>query len=281
VISEEIRRFAEDPGAFGAIDPASGLRRILNDRYCLLFGPVPSFTSVSHLRLDPDDVAEVLAEVRAHVREADHREPLWWVGSSATPSDLVDRLLAHGLVADERPNEEAHATSMVLVDEPPPGPSNVTARRVESLEEFRLANELSAIAFALPAEQAADWDEIAEERWAAVSAGHAPQPYLGFLHGEPVAQARALFAPDCPAVLMLGGGVLPGARGRGVYRALVRARWEDAVLAGKPARCTQAGRLSRPILERLGFSAVAEIELLLDPTTTDPAQSRGNSAPAS
>src|SRR2546423_15690964 len=89
MIPEETRRFAEDPGAFGAIDPASGLRRILTDRYCLLFGPVPSFTSVSHLRLDPDDVAEVLAEVPAHVRDADRREALWWVGSSASPSELV------------------------------------------------------------------------------------------------------------------------------------------------------------------------------------------------
>lgn len=267
MISEEIRRFAEDPAAFGVIDPASGLTRILDDRYCLLFGPVPSFTSVSHLRLDPDDVAAVLAEVRARVREANHREALWWVGSSATPSDLVDRLLAHGLVADERPNEDAHATSMVLVDEPPPGPANVAARRVESLEELRLANELSAVAFDLPPEKAAEWDAIAEERWAAEVAGQAPRTYLGFLDGEPVARARALFEPDCPAVLMIGGGVLPGARGRGVYRALVRARWEDAVLAGTPALCTHAGRFSRPILERLGFTAVAEIELLLDPTT--------------
>jgi GNAT superfamily N-acetyltransferase len=66
---------------------------------------------------------------------------------------------------------------------------------------------------------------------------------------------------------MIGGGVVPQARGRGVYRALVEARWEDAVAAGKPALCTQAGRMSRPVLEPLGFLAVAEQEVLLDPTT--------------
>jgi hypothetical protein len=66
---------------------------------------------------------------------------------------------------------------------------------------------------------------------------------------------------------MIGGGVLPAARGRGIYRALVRARWDDAVAAGTPALCTQAGAMSRPILEGLGFQPVAEHEILLDPTT--------------
>jgi hypothetical protein len=66
---------------------------------------------------------------------------------------------------------------------------------------------------------------------------------------------------------MIGGGVLPEARGRGVYRALVHARWVDAVAAGTPALCTHAGRMSRPILERIGFQPVAEQEILLDPAT--------------
>ena len=51
------------------------------------------------------------------------------------------------------------------------------------------------------------------------------------------------------------------------YRALVRARWDDAVAAGQPALVVHAGALSRPILERLGFTAVAEQEVLLDPAT--------------
>ena len=40
-----------------------------------------------------------------------------------------------------------------------------------------------------------------------------------------------------------------------MYRALVRARWDDAVAAGQPALVVHAGAMSRPILERLGFQA--------------------------
>ena len=63
---------------------------------------------------------------------------------------------------------------------------------------------------------------------------------------------------------MHGGATLPAARGRGAYRALVAARWEDAVVRGTPVLVTQAGALSRPILARLGFREVCTIRVLLD-----------------
>jgi GNAT superfamily N-acetyltransferase len=267
VIPEDIRRFAEDPAAWGEIPAESALTRILTDRYCLLLGPVPTFTSVSRLRLEPEEVPEVLAEVRAQVAQAGHREAQWWVGPSATPGDLADRLRARGLVPDERPGSEPHSTSMVLAEEPPLPPAGVVARRVESFDEFLRAGKIGDVAFAAPKEDAKAYEAIAEESFARERAGHSPRVYAAFLDGEPTGVGRALFAADCPAVLMIGGGVLPAARGRGVYRALVRARWDDAVAAGTPALVTHAGVMSRPILERLGFQAVAEQEILLDPAT--------------
>jgi GNAT superfamily N-acetyltransferase len=267
MIPEDVRRFAEDPGAFGEIAPDSGYQRVLTDRYCVLFGSVPTFTSISRLRLDPDDISETIAEVRALVADRGHREAIWWVGTSATPADLADRLRVHGLVPDERPGSEPHATTMVLTAEPPAATEGIEARRVADLDEFRLANRIGGAAFGTPEEDTAAWDAIAENRFAAERAGLGPRTYLAWLDGDPVATARAVLDDTCPAVLMIGGAVLPPARGRGVYRALVRARWEDAVAAGAPALTTQAGTMSRPILERLGFRPVAEQEVLLDPAT--------------
>ena len=266
MIPDDVRRYAEDPGAFGPdLPPQSGLERILTDRYCLMLGPVPSFTIVSRLRLEPSVVAATVTEVRAHVRERRHRRATWWVGSSATPADLGERLRAHGFVPDDGPGSESHATSMALVHEPPRAPADVVARRVDSLDEFRLAGSLGAEAFGSPEEEREEWDAIAEERYAAERAGHAPRCYLAFVDGDPVGTARAIVADDVPAVMLIGGAVLPHARGRSVYRALVRARWDDAAAAGTPALVTQAGTLSRPILERLGFEPVADVEILVDP----------------
>ena len=267
MIPEDVRRFAEDPSSFGEFPPDSGYERVLTERYCLLLGSVPTFTSVSRLRVDPDDVPEVIAEIRAIVSERGHREAAWWVGPTATPGDLADRLRVHGLVPDERPGAEAHATTMVLTTEPPAGPEAIDARRVAVLDEFRLANHIGGAAFGTAEEDTAAWDAISEDRFAAERAGLAPRTYLAWVDGEPVATARAVFDDACPAVLLIGGAVLPHARGRGVYRTLVRARWDDAVAAGTPALTTQAGAMSRPILDRLGFQVVGEQEILLDPAT--------------
>ncbi len=57
---------------------------------------------------------------------------------------------------------------------------------------------------------------------------------------------------------------MPAARGRGAYRALVLARYADAVARGTPFAATQGGPMSRPILDRLGFREVCEIRTLLD-----------------
>ena len=58
--------------------------------------------------------------------------------------------------------------------------------------------------------------------------------------------------------------VLPDARGRGAYRALVQARWADAVARGTPLAVTDAGSQSRPVLARMGFREICTIRCLID-----------------
>jgi predicted GNAT family acetyltransferase len=61
-----------------------------------------------------------------------------------------------------------------------------------------------------------------------------------------------------------GGSTHPDYRGRGCYRALVRARWNAAVTRGTPLLAVQAGAMSKPILERLGFRQIATVHALVD-----------------
>jgi hypothetical protein len=260
-VDDELRRFAEDPPAWGEIDPSSGLERVLTDRYCLLFGPSATSTLVCRLRLDPDEVPETIHEVRDGVARHGHKQAIWRVGSSATPVDLVDRLVAHGFVPSDVPGLEPHLTSMVLTDEPP-RIDDIEVRHVANPNELALASSVSATTLGEEQEEE-DW----EAEFAAIEAGDRPRVYLAFVDGAAVGAARALVEDGLPAVMLISGGVLAEARGRGAYRALVRARWEDAVAAGQPALVVHAGAMSRPILERLGFRVAAEQEVLLDPAT--------------
>lgn len=240
--------------------PGSEWQRVLTDRWCLLLGPVPSSTQVSRLRLDPDEVSEAIHEVRAEVAARGHRSALWNVGSSATPVDLVDRLVAHGL----RP--EDHLTALLL-DAEPPAVAGIEARRVRDLDEFNLANGITHEVFETPEDRRADWSAIAAQRFEGERTGTGPRVYVAYLDGRAVGAASSVVEDGLPAAILVGGAVVPDARGRGVYRALVRARWDDAVAAGIPALSVQARETSRPILESLGFERAGEVEVLIDPTT--------------
>jgi hypothetical protein len=89
--------------------------------------------------------------------------------------------------------------------------------------------------------------------------------YLAYLDGKPIARATGSFSEH--GVTLFGGATLPEARGRGAYRALVHARWHDAVERRTPLAVTDAGSQSRPILASLGFREVCTIRALIDRLT--------------
>jgi hypothetical protein len=140
---------------------------------------------------------------------------------------------------------------MVLTAAPAQSASGVEVRRAETDEEYLAAARIASIAFGspMPTEVSPDRDPN-------------NVVYLAYVDGEPVARGSASFSKH--GVTLFGGSTLPEARGRGAYRALVAARWEDAVARGTPVLVTQASPMSRPILVQLGFREVCEIRILLD-----------------
>lgn len=247
-----LREIAEYPNSFGPLGPRD--ERIETDRYTLWMGSGKTWNTVQRQRLKPDEIDGTLEEVRALLRERGRDRTQWEVGSSAQPPDLVDRLLERGLIRDKDP----YAVALVLTKEPPPPPPELVARRVETFEEYAAANAVQWEAFEMPEDEIAEAREKLPERWReTVNVTHA-----AWLDGEIVAAGTA--APTEHGLLLYGGATLPRARGQGAYRAVLRARWEEAARNGTPALITQGGSMSRPILERLGFERVGEVHMLLD-----------------
>ncbi len=222
-----VLELAENANTYTPLGAAD--ERIANDRYVLWMGPVD--------------------EPWANVAQRFRLACTWEVGSHATPEGLVDRLVALGLV-DDQPT--ALAVGMVLTEPPTQGPLGVEVRRAQSPAEHLAADQIAAVAFGQP---------VPTE----------PRPreedpnnivYVAYVDGEPVARASGSFGEH--GVTLFGGATLPEARGRGAYRALVAARWDDAVARETPILVTQAGPMSRPILAQLGFREVCEIRILLD-----------------
>lgn len=215
----------------------------------------PSWNVAQRLRLEPDEVDATVAEVRGLLRKRGRAACTWEVGSSATPADLLERLRAHGCVDDRDP----HVIGMVLTEPPPAPAESIEARPVRDFAEFRAAQHVAEEAFGGTVEMD---DALVRARYEEQVETGGWTTFVALVDGEIVASATSTDVDG--AVTLNGGAVAPRARGRGAYRALVTARWDDAVARGMPALVTQAGAMSRPILERLGFRAVCEIWILLD-----------------
>ena len=252
-----VQLLAEDANAYTPLGPKDV--RVETKRFVLWMGAGEhhGWNVAQRFRIDAGGVEAAVEEVHELVRWRGRKACTWEVSSAATPDDLVDRLLELGLARDREP----HAVGMVLTEEPPPAPAGVVTRAAESVADYEAAARIAAIAFEIPEEATAELVAGAAEQQA-TEAGSGSRTYVAFVDGQPVARATATFTPW--GVILFGGATLPEARSRGAYRALVRARWDDAVARGTPALVTHAGAMSRPILERSGFRPVSEIQILLD-----------------
>jgi GNAT superfamily N-acetyltransferase len=248
-----LRELAEYPNSYAPL----GLHdeRIETPRYTLCMGPGASWNTVQRQRFRAEELDEVIAEVRAHLRARGRRSTQWEVGSAADPPALVELLLARGFARDKEP----FAAAMVLRRESPPARPGIEARRVRTLEEFLEATRVQRVAFGGPKEGDLTNDRALLEAVWNTSPG---MTHAAWLDGALVGAGTS--APTPHGLLLFGGATLPEARGRGVYQALIRARWDEAAGRGTPALFTQAGAMSRPILERLRFEQVGHVHLLVD-----------------
>jgi predicted N-acetyltransferase YhbS len=224
--------------------------------------PHPMLGLVLRQRMSAGEVEEAVADARAWFAARGRTRFAWAVADTASPPDLVQRLLALGL----QPFADDPVYAGMILDEEPPAVPFVDVRRIETFEDELAAAELTFESFDLTEEQRAAAREGMRERWEQARAQDdgSTDGFLASIDGRVVGAAGARYTDV--AVYLAGGNVATDARGRGVYRALVRARWDAAAARGTPVLIVQAGRQSRPILDRVGFRTVCEVRALVDET---------------
>lgn len=245
--------------------PEHPFKLIRRDGFC-----VGSFLDSSHatvfVRSLPRDLDRVISEARRLVAESGAESGAWMVPEQATPAGLRDVLTGkYGMTPyDELPHEPRFA-ALLLTSAPPAHDSRgLEARPAESLDEFEAASAVAMESFQVGERDRRAHDARSRLLWELEAAGDsAYRTFVGLSDGEIVGTAAAIFGTN--AVFLVGGSTRSDARGRGVYRALVKARWDAAVERGTPALTVGAGRMSRPILEKLGFASAGWIDVLRDP----------------
>jgi GNAT superfamily N-acetyltransferase len=206
-----------------------------------------------------DEVPTAVDWCREESRRRGHTNVEWWVGWTAEPADLAEQLLACGLTRNDDPPT---LTGMTSTREPPGEPA-IEVQRIETLDDYLATMEVDWHAWNTQPETLDERRAREIARFDAMMATGTVHHWAGFLEGNRVAIGRAIDMDG--AVALFGGAVLPEARGRGVYRALVHVRWEHAVRRGTPLLVVQAGPMSCPVLAGLGFEPHGDIELYRDP----------------
>lgn len=199
----------------------------------------------------------------------------WKVYGHDRPPDLGSRLAAAGFEPDEPETLMIFDLAGDLREELSGTGSDRTMeiRRVVDMNGITDAVETARVAFGREDE----WQAARTEQYKQRISDRAFALYVAYADGRPVASARAEFPPGLSFAGLWGGGTIPDYRGRGMYRALVRARAEEARRRGYPYLRVDARDTSRPILERLGFiplTRIVEWRFQLSPAPSAPAESR-------
>jgi GNAT superfamily N-acetyltransferase len=150
----------------------------------------------------------------------------------------------------------------MILERQPDAVDGIDVHKVSNFDEHREAAELTWRSFGFTDAQKAELRPKLRERYEQVRTTDPSGRFVALVDGRVVGSGSSAYLPGC--VYLLGGNVAEEARGRGVYRALVRARWDEAVERGTPALVVQAGQMSRPILERLGFETICRVHAFLD-----------------
>ena len=256
-LPDEVRAFAETPDRYTEIPPDGLVTRHDDGRICIVQGP--TFATVSAPHVADGEVEALLAEARRLAPVAKY--PNWFIGPSARPATIAHELEELGLVSPWDGVDLVHA--LAIGSEPAGAAPGIEARRVDTFEDFVASSELRFEIFDLPTEQRELQRTHYESSWTEAQRIGIPVWFLATFEGRIAGSAGVIPSPR--GVFLIGGSTAQWARGHGVYRALVRARWDYAVARGTPALVTHAKPdSSYPILLRLGFEEVCTIQRLED-----------------
>ena len=235
---------------------APGSTVVSNTRFTLRTSSGGGRLAVQRIRLRDDEIDDALEAARSFMRVTGATAASWWLSEHSTPPDVEAQLLARGLFIVEGD----YRIDGLLLTTPPP-PTAIDVHVVRNAEEFVAVVGAQDDAFGTPAAERPDRAELLDQ-YELERGSDAVALFGAWLDGRVAGGGRALFSPR--GVFMAGGSTAPWARGRGVYRALVAARWDAAVSRGTPALAVQAGAMSAPILPRLGFEKVCTFRRLKD-----------------
>lgn len=224
----------------------------------------------------PREVPHLNCVVRTRLGEANREAAIEEV--SAAHAGVTSEWLVHDWHGDEalgpalarrgyRPVIE-HRAYVADSDLALGGSGDVDVRRVDTMEALQDGGAVFRRAFGISVPVTS---QHAQKRLADCQdpAGRVHR-FVVYEHGEPVSGGAMTLFRDLGFAMLWGGGTVPSARGRGLYRAVLKQRMRfaaqnDIRLVGLYAKLTT----SAPIVARLGFTGHAHMTFWDRPPRTE------------
>jgi GNAT superfamily N-acetyltransferase len=174
----------------------------------------------------------------------------WKVRGHDLPTDLPERLEAAGFTAAAPPSAvligEASAVAAEIAL-----PDGVVLRHVSDPEDLRRVADHQSEVWGY------DLSWVAGHLASEVNAGPGQITiFVAETEDQILCTAWSIYSPGTDFVALLGGATKPAWRGRGIYRALLAARAQEAAARGFRWLHVDASADSAPVLRRCGFHEI-------------------------
>lgn len=226
-----------------------GVRREVTPHVIRYLDEQGFFNAVLYSQLTAENADDVIAgEIDYFKRLGLGFEWKWFAHD--TPADLQQRLEAHGFDIGE---EEA-VVVLSLADAPPRlfEPGDHVIRKLTDPAQIQ---DIVQIETEVWNEDSTYLGEMLKNEMQ--SSGDQTSIYVAYVDDKPVSCAWVRFPTGSQFASLWGGSTIAEYRGRGLYKALLAIRAQEARARGSSFLLVEASPMSRPILERLGFVCIA------------------------
>jgi len=225
--------------------PKAELHDSPNLTWLLTGVPFPLLNTVIRTQGTRENVDEIIEETVAHFKSKNVTRFTWWVEPGTRPTDLRDRLLAHGFTYAEGP--PGMAVDLLALNEDITAPSDLRIKQVRDAGTLKQWVSTLFSGFELPhTSEGAFFDLL-------IGLGFdlPLRNYVGFLNEEPIATAELFLGAGVAGIY--GVVTAPKARRQGIGAALTLAPLREARAMGYRIGILHSSEMGLGLYRRLGF----------------------------
>jgi len=215
--------------------------------------PFSIFNSTVRIRLSAENADSALRAAIARSR-AKNVPVLWWVSPKAQPTDLEERLRAHGFAGPS--STPGMVMDLTRLEDKLALPDGVTIEEVTTLEGLDAFREAFAGGFELPQSVADAFNAVF--RAIGIGEDKSLRHFLARLNGKPAASSSVMFAGGVAGVYNVA--TLPSARGQGIGRAVTAYPLYIAREAGYRVSILKSSQMGYSVYRKMGYEQVCEFK---------------------